>query len=106
MYLEHPHNNDKTALKYKIDDYTAKLLNLKFQGNFEIIELNKSWTDYEMQYSIIIKQGVLERRLKGVLKIKDDLIVISFELPDTIKNFITEKKLQDLINKHLDNIIV
>ena len=105
MYVEYPHNNDKETLKYKIDDYVAKLLNLKFQGNFEIVELNKSWIDFEMQYSVIIKQGVLERRLKGVLKIKDDLIIISFELPDTIKNFITETKLQNLIKKHLDNIV-
>ena len=105
MYIEHPHNSDKSRLKYKIDDFTARLLNLKFQGNFEIIELNKSWIDYEMQYSLILKQGMLERRIKGVLKIKDNVIIISFEAPETIKNFITEENLRKIIGRHIDNIL-
>jgi hypothetical protein len=104
MYMEFRHNAEKDNLKYRIDDYVSKMENLRFQGNFEIIELNKSWINHEMQYSIIVKMGVLERRVKGILKIKDDLVIISMELPETIKNFITEEKLQKIISRHLENL--
>lgn len=106
MYMEYRHNAEKDNLKYKIDNYVSKMENLQFRGNFEIIELNKNWINHEMQYSVIVKLGVLERSIKGILKIKDELVVISMEIPETIKNFITEEKLQKVIFKHLENLTI
>lgn len=105
MYIEYPHNLNKDILKEQIDKYVSKLNKLEFYSNFKISDLNRSWSNYEMMCSMTIKQSFLERRLKGLIQVKDDMIIIEFEVPDVIKNFVREEKLKFLITKHLDNVI-
>jgi hypothetical protein len=105
MLIEHPYSFDKNSARNNIDDYIDKLKDLQFPGNFKITELLKSWSDNEMQYSLCLKQGSIERRIKGILRLKDDMIIINFELPEVVKNFIKEEKLESLIKMHLENAI-
>jgi hypothetical protein len=105
MYFEYPHSQNKSLLKEQIDKYVSKLNKLEFNGSFKMTGLHKSWTNYDMMFSLLLKQGFLERRIKGVLQIKDEMILLEFEVPDIVKNFIREEKLQHLIMKHLDNVI-
>jgi hypothetical protein len=105
MYLEYLHNQNKELLKEQVDKYVAKLNKLEFSGSFKITELHRSWSNYEMTFSLMIKQSFIERRMKGILQVKDELILLEFEVPEIIKNFIRVEKLEHLILKHLDNVI-
>ncbi|GEM_PF-5088227 len=105
MYIEYPHNLNKDLLKQKIDKYVSKLNKMEFYSNFKISDFNRNWNNYEMLYSLNIKQSFLERRMKGFLQIKDEIIIIEFDMPDIIKNFVREEKLQLIIKNHLDNVI-
>jgi hypothetical protein len=105
MYFEYPHNQNKEVLKELVDKYAAKLTKLEFSGSFKITELHRSWSNYEMAFSLIIKQGFIERSMKGILQVKNELIILEFEVPEIIKNFIRAEKLEHLILKHLDNVI-
>ena len=105
MYFEYPHTQNKDLLKQKIDKYVSKLNKLEFYGNFKITTFSRSWNNYEMLYSLTVKQGFLERKLQGLLQVKDELIIVEFEIPDIVKNFVREEKLEFLIAKHLDNVI-
>jgi hypothetical protein len=105
MYLEYPHNTSKELLKKQIDKNVSKLNKLEFYSGFKISELHKNWNNSEMIFTLNLKQSFLERRIKGVLQIKDEVIIIEFEVPDIIKNFVREEKLNSIISKHLDNIV-
>ncbi|MFO7445728.1 MAG: hypothetical protein R6W90_05140 [Ignavibacteriaceae bacterium] len=103
--MEFEHNQNKDLLKRQIDNYVSKLNKLEFNGNFKIVELHKNWINYEMNFSVMVKQGFLERRIKGLIQIKDELIIIEFEVPEIVKNFVREEKLKFLISKHMDNVL-
>lgn len=101
MYIEYKNPTDKETAIRNIDAYVDKLNNLRFAGNFQIKEFDKSWTKDEMQFAFEIKSSILKRRTQGTIKCKDDLIIIEFEAPIIINNFITEENLRAVIEKHL-----
>jgi hypothetical protein len=101
MLITYNYSGDKEVSKTEIDKYVSKLRDLEFTGNFKITELDKSWTNSDMQYSLMIKNGSLDRRVRGIIKIKDKEIIINMELPSVIQNFIRPEKLEALIIKHL-----
>jgi hypothetical protein len=105
MHLEYEHNLDNDVAKRRIDEYTDKLDNMQFAGGFAIEDLKKSWTDNELQLSFNLKKMVIDRRSKGNIRFKENLIHLDMELPDIIRNFVTDENLENTIRKNLDTIL-
>jgi hypothetical protein len=105
MYMEYKHNLDRDTVKERIDHYVDKLDNLQFSGGFAVEDLKKSWTEDEMQFSFYLKKMVIERRIKGNFRLKDQLLIIDFEVPDIVKNLVTEDNIEKTIRKNLDTIL-
>lgn len=102
MYIEQKNPTDKETARRKIDSYVEKLNNLRFTGNFQVKDFIKSWTYNEMQFSFQIKSSVVERRVQGVIKCKEDIIIIECEIPTIINNFMKEENLKTVIENHLN----
>jgi hypothetical protein len=105
MYLEYEYNLEKETAKQRIDEYVGKLDNIQFAGGFAIEDLKKSWTGDEMQLSFNLKKMVIDRRSKGHIKVRDNVIILDMELPDIISNFVTEENLEKTVRKNLDTIL-
>jgi hypothetical protein len=106
MYLEYKHNLDKETAKQRIDEYISKLDNMQFAGGFAVEDLKKDWTNDEVMFSFNIKKMIIERRVEGNIKLKENnLLIMDLELPDIIKNFVTEENLEKTIKKNLDTVL-
>jgi hypothetical protein len=105
MYLEYEHDLDKETAKQRVNEYIDKLDNIKLAGGFAVEDLKKSWTDDEMQISFNIKKSAIDRRIKGVIKLKEKLLIMEMKLPDVVNNFVTEQNLESTIRKNLDTIL-
>jgi hypothetical protein len=105
MYLEYKYNLDRDTARGRIDRYVEKLENLQFAGGFAVEDLKKSWTGDEMQFSFNLKKMIIDRRIKGNFRLKGQVLIMDFEVPDIVKNFVTEDKIEETIRKNLDTIL-
>lgn len=101
MHLEYEHNTDKEAARIKIDSYIQKINHMKLPGNFQILDLTKSWKGDDMQFSFVLKSSILERNTTGVIQLDDKKIVLEAEIPTITKNFIKDENLEAMIKKHI-----
>jgi hypothetical protein len=105
MYLEYKHETDKETAKQRLNEYTEKLDKMQFAGGFAVEDLKKSWTDDEMQVSLNLRKSAIDRRIKGNIKLKENLLILDVDLPEIIKNFVTEENIEKTIRKNLDTIL-
>lgn len=101
MYIEYEHKTDKETARLRLDAYIEKLNNIKLPGNFSIVDLKKSWTKDEMQFSLNLKSGILDRRIQGVAQLDDSKVILEAELPTVVKNFIKDENLEALVRQHI-----
>lgn len=105
MHIEYPNKLDKETSKQKLDNMFDSLLDRKVITGFDIKDFNKSWTNDEMQFSFYLKMGPLDRRVKGIIKVYEDKLISDFELPDTVKNFVSENKIEKTIKQYFEQYL-
>jgi len=105
MYIEYKHSMDKESARTRLNEYIDKMDGIQFAGGFEIEDLKKSWTADEMQFSFNIKKMIIDRRISGTIRLKEQLVAIKFELPSIIGNLVSEENLEKTIRKNLDSIM-
>lgn len=105
MHIEYPNKLDKETSKKKLDNMFDSLLEKKPITGFDVKDFNKSWTKDEMQFSFYLTMGPLDRRVKGIIKLHDDKIIADFQLPDTVKNFVSELKIEKNVNQYLNQYL-
>jgi hypothetical protein len=105
MLIEYKHELDKPTARQRIDNYVDKLDNIQFAGGFAVEDLKKSWTEDEMQVSFNLKKSAIDRRVEGDIKLKDKIIIIDMEIPEIVRNFVTDANLESTIRRNLDTIL-
>jgi hypothetical protein len=105
MLIEYKHELDKPTARQRIDNYVDKLDNIQFAGGFAVEDLKKSWTEDEMQVSFNLKKSAIDRRVEGNIKLKDKIIIMDMEIPEIVRNFVTDANLESTIRRNLDTIL-
>ncbi|MDP4114792.1 MAG: hypothetical protein Q8903_01585 [Bacteroidota bacterium] len=85
-----------------LDPLVKESLTNHFQG-FDIKEMNKNWTQNDLYVSFIIKKGPIERDMKGLIKVNETSLQIDFDVPEIVKNFVTEEKIKKAIFEKLES---
>lgn len=102
MQIKYVNNLPAIQKKELLDPLVKESLAEHFEG-FEIKDLNKNWNHNDLYVSFTIKKGPIERDIKGIIKVYDDSLTMDFDVPEIVKNFVTDEKIKKAISARLDN---
>jgi hypothetical protein len=57
-----------------------------------------------VSFSFKAKKGFIGTMISGLIRVKDDSVVIDFDLPGLVTTFISEDKIRGAINEQLDSL--
>jgi Putative polyhydroxyalkanoic acid system protein (PHA_gran_rgn) len=104
MHIERNHNVGKEEAIHKIDTFLDDLMRRQFPGGVTIKDPSKSWSDNAMRFSFKAKKGFIGTTISGVIRVKEDSIVIDSDLPGLVTTFVSEDKIGNVISEQLDSL--
>ena len=104
MHIERSHNVSKEEASHKIDTFVDDLMRRQFPDGVTVKEPSKNWSDNAMRFAFKAKKGFIGTTISGVIRVNDHSVVVDSDLPGLVTTFVSEDKVQDVINEQLDGL--
>jgi len=104
MHIEREHNVGKEEAIHKIDTFLDDLMGRQFPGSITIQESSRSWSDDALHFSFRAKKGFVGTTISGVIRVREDSVIMDSDLPGLVTAFVSEDKIRNLINAQLESL--